>query len=210
MRLPHLFTRAIPAANSGASSPLSDASAASLRMADILTMMDDEPRPRASSDARHALTVAFVKPGCGACRNQSMNSSNTMLYTRRVIGEDTLSSTSAFNLFHSAGLSTTIRSFIFVLDNWCYRQLFVSETTSGSRRLAHINESGVFRQLDGCRPSSGWCVIQGLEGPCRRYRQLAAVHTLGFDCLAISSREAANAPASSLLRMGTRPSSKTT
>ena len=38
-----LFTRLMPAASSGASSPLSAASAASLRIADILIMMDDEP-----------------------------------------------------------------------------------------------------------------------------------------------------------------------
>jgi hypothetical protein len=31
---------------------------------------------------------------------------------------------------------------------WCYRQLFLSETTSGFRRLAHFNESRVFRQVD--------------------------------------------------------------
>jgi hypothetical protein len=62
-----LFTRAIPAASSGASSPLSAASAASLRIADILMMMDDDPSPRSSSDTRQALTVALVKPGRGAC-----------------------------------------------------------------------------------------------------------------------------------------------
>jgi hypothetical protein len=69
-----LFTRAIPAANSGASSPLSAASAASLRIADIRMMIDDEPRPRASRDTRQALIVALVKPGRGACRNHAMNS----------------------------------------------------------------------------------------------------------------------------------------
>jgi len=46
-------------ANSGARSPLSAASAARFRMADILTMMEDEPSPRASTDTRHALTVAW-------------------------------------------------------------------------------------------------------------------------------------------------------
>ena len=81
-------------------------------MADIRMMIDDEPSPRASSDTRQALTVALVKPGRGACWNQSKNSSSAMLYTRRVIGEETLSSTSAFNLCHSAVFSTTIKSFI--------------------------------------------------------------------------------------------------
>ena len=74
-----LFTREIPAASSGANSPLSAASAASFRIADILIMMDDDPRPRASSDTRHALTVALVKPGRGASWNQRMNSSSAML-----------------------------------------------------------------------------------------------------------------------------------
>jgi hypothetical protein len=44
-----LFARAMPAANSGASSPLSAASTASFLMAGIRMMIDDEPRPRASS-----------------------------------------------------------------------------------------------------------------------------------------------------------------
>ena len=54
----------MPAANSGASSPLSAASAAGMRSADILLMMDEEPRPRASSDTRHG--GALVRPGRGA------------------------------------------------------------------------------------------------------------------------------------------------
>ena len=61
-----LFPRLVPWAISGASSPLSAASAASLRVADILKMMDDDPRCRSSNDNRHALTVALVKPGRGA------------------------------------------------------------------------------------------------------------------------------------------------
>jgi hypothetical protein len=50
-------------------------------------MIDDEPRPQASSDTRQALTVALVKPGRGACWSHSMNSSSAMLYTRFVIGD---------------------------------------------------------------------------------------------------------------------------
>jgi hypothetical protein len=42
----------MPAANSGASSPLSVASTASFRMADILTMINDEPSPRSSKGLR--------------------------------------------------------------------------------------------------------------------------------------------------------------
>jgi len=51
----------------------------SMRIADILIMMDDEPRPRSSSDTRHALTAALVNPGLGACWNQARNSSSAML-----------------------------------------------------------------------------------------------------------------------------------
>ena len=47
-----LLTRLIPAASSGASSPLSTASAANLRIADIRMMIDDEQSAPASSDAR--------------------------------------------------------------------------------------------------------------------------------------------------------------
>lgn len=68
-------------------------------MADMRMMIEDDPRPRASSDALHALTVALQKPsGRSSSLNQARNSSNAMLYTRFVIGEDTLSSTRVFNL----------------------------------------------------------------------------------------------------------------
>lgn len=80
----------------------STTSAASFRIADILIMMEDEPRPRASRDTRHALTVALVKPGRGACCSQAMNSSSAVLYTRFVIGDETLSSTSCFNFCQQA------------------------------------------------------------------------------------------------------------
>ena len=63
------FTRVIPFANSGASSPLSAASTASLRTAVIRTLMDTEPRPRASRATRDAATVAFVNPGRGSYPN---------------------------------------------------------------------------------------------------------------------------------------------
>ena len=75
-------------------------------------MIDDDPSPRSSSDTRHALTVALVKPGRGACWNQARNSFSAMLYTRFVIGEETLSSTSAFSFSHRAIFPTqSIRSF---------------------------------------------------------------------------------------------------
>ena len=44
------------------------ASTASFLMADIRTMMLDDPSPRSSSVTRHALTVALVKPGRGSWR----------------------------------------------------------------------------------------------------------------------------------------------
>jgi hypothetical protein len=90
IRVDFTLTLLIPCASSGGSSPLSGASAASLRIADILIMMEDDPGWRSSSDTRHALTVALVKPGRGACWNQAMNSFRAMLYTRFVIGEETL------------------------------------------------------------------------------------------------------------------------
>jgi hypothetical protein len=74
-------------------------------------MMDDDPRRRSSSDTRHALTVALVKPG--RYWNHAMNSFSAMLYTRFVIGEDTLSSTNAFNFSHWAIFSIATKSFIF-------------------------------------------------------------------------------------------------
>ena len=113
-----LFTRAMPAANSGARTPLSAASAASFRIADIRTMIEGEPSLRSSSDTRHALTVAFVNPGRGPSLNHARNSSSAMLYTRFVIGEETLSSTSCFNRSHSAGFSTTTKSLIRPLRCW--------------------------------------------------------------------------------------------
>src|SRR5579862_6203942 len=124
MRMPTdlaLFTRLMPAASSGASSPLSEASAASLRIADILMMMDDDPSLRSSRDTRPALTVALVKPGRGACWNHTRNSFRAMLYTRFVIGEETLSSTSAFSFSQCASFSTRTKSFIFVFVIGHYR-----------------------------------------------------------------------------------------
>ena len=71
-------------------------------MADMRMMIDDEPRRRSSSDTLHALTVALVKPKRGACWNQARNSFSAMLYTRFVIGDETLSSTRAFSFSHPA------------------------------------------------------------------------------------------------------------
>ena len=74
-----LFTRWMPAANSGASSPLSVASTASLRIADMRTIIDDDPSLRSSSETRQAETVALVKPGRGSWAYHAKNSSNAML-----------------------------------------------------------------------------------------------------------------------------------
>ena len=84
-----LFTRAIPAASSGASSPLSAASAASLRIAGVRTMIDDEPSLRLLQGHPHALTVALVK-------HQKLVQRHVV--HRFVIGELTLSSTTCFTV----------------------------------------------------------------------------------------------------------------
>ena len=106
------FTRVIPLASSGASSPLSAASTASLRTAVIRTLMETAPSPRASSATRQAATVALVKPGRGSRPYHSKNSSSPRLYTRRVIGDETLSSTNRFNRCQWAACGTTIKSVI--------------------------------------------------------------------------------------------------
>jgi hypothetical protein len=61
--------------------------------------------PQASAIRRSTLTR-------GSNQYHPMDSSNAMLYTRRVIGEDTLSSTSVYRRCHSASFSTIIKSFI--------------------------------------------------------------------------------------------------
>src|ERR1035438_1814499 len=102
---------AVPAGQVGEA--LSAASAASLRIADMRTMIDEELSLRSSRDTRQALTVALVKPERGACWNHARNSSSAMLYTLFVIGEETLSSTIAFSFVHPAIFSTAIKSVIF-------------------------------------------------------------------------------------------------
>src|ERR1017187_6798462 len=81
----------------------------------IRTLMETDPRPRASRATRQALTVALVKPGRGSWPYQAKNSSSPRLYTRLVIGEETLSRTRVFNLRQSAALFANAISFISVL-----------------------------------------------------------------------------------------------
>jgi len=69
----------MPAANSGASRPLSIASTASLRIADMRTIIDDDPSLRSSSETRQAETVALVKPDRGSASYHLKNSSSAML-----------------------------------------------------------------------------------------------------------------------------------
>jgi hypothetical protein len=76
------------------------------------TMIEDDPSLRSSRDTRQALTVALVKPGRGSWAYQAKNSSRAMLYTRLVIGDETLSRTRAFIRRHSVPFSTTVKSFI--------------------------------------------------------------------------------------------------
>src|SRR5579871_1319722 len=54
-----------------------------------------------------------------------------MLYTRFVIGEETLSSTSAFSFSQWASFSTSIKSFISGPFNGHYRKLRHKDSTSG-------------------------------------------------------------------------------
>jgi hypothetical protein len=58
---------------------------------------------------RQAFTAALVNPGRASWPYQAMNSSKPRLYTRRVIGEETLSKTKAFSLCHSLVCGTTIK-----------------------------------------------------------------------------------------------------
>jgi hypothetical protein len=55
----------------------------------IVIIPDHRFEARLSEFTRHALTVALVNPGRGACWNQTINSFSAMLYTRFVIGEET-------------------------------------------------------------------------------------------------------------------------
>src|ERR1017187_2062517 len=80
----------------------------------VRTLMETDPRPRASRATRQALTVALVKPGRGSWPYQAKNSSSPRLYTRLVIGEETLSRTRVFNLRQSAALFANAISFIWV------------------------------------------------------------------------------------------------
>jgi hypothetical protein len=81
---------------------------------------------RASSATRHAVTVALVNPaGRGSSVNHAINSSRPRLYTRRVIGKETLSSTSAFNLCHCVARSATTSYFIAI--SFGSRYLAISE-----------------------------------------------------------------------------------
>jgi hypothetical protein len=104
------------------------------RTAVIRTLIEIGPSLRASRTTRHAVTVAFVNPaGRSSFVNQAMNSSNPRLYTRRVIGDDTLSSTSAFNRRHSKALSATTKAFI--IKSFISRYLAIS---GANRTLALV------------------------------------------------------------------------
>src|ERR1035438_1464424 len=128
---------AVPAGQVGEA--LSAASAASLRIADMRTMIDEEPSLRSSRDTRQALTVALVKPERGACWNHARNSSSAMLYTRFVMGEDTLSSTIAFSFSHPAIFCTAIKSFILGPFNEHYRRLRHEDIASCAARTSSGN-----------------------------------------------------------------------
>ena len=124
IRTPVIFeplTRQIAEAISGASSPLSPASCASLRTAESRPLIEEEPNPLLSSDDLQAFTVDFVNPHRFSLSYHSMNSSSARLYTRRVIGDETASSTRRFNRRHSDSFSTMVSSVIHP-HNWHYRK----------------------------------------------------------------------------------------
>ena len=54
------------------------ASTASFRIADMRTMMDDDPSPRSSQRKTRQAFMALAKPGRGSSRYQSKNSSRAM------------------------------------------------------------------------------------------------------------------------------------
>ena len=175
-----LLTLAIPAASSGARIPLSAASAASLRIADMRMMIDDEPSLRSSNDTRHALTVALVKPGRGACLNHARNSSSAMLYTLFVIGEETLSSTICFNRSHSAGFSTTAKSFIFPPCCWA-----LSVATSCGHYLGFRARIKRIHLSKLAKPKSPLASSHALRGGHRLdFRHPRTDASRGFGCLA--------------------------
>src|SRR5579863_3120685 len=70
--------------------------------------------------------VALVKPRRGICWNHAINSFRAMLYTRFVIGEETLSRTSIFSFSQWAIFSVATNSFIFRPFNGHYRHLNVT------------------------------------------------------------------------------------
>jgi hypothetical protein len=76
-------------------------------------MIDDEPRPRGRASARpRSARGGIARSPRGAWLNQSRNSFSAMLFTRRVIGEDTLSRTRVLSLYQSAGCVAKTKSFI--------------------------------------------------------------------------------------------------
>ena len=93
------FTRVMPAAISGARSPLSAASTANFRTAVVLTLTETAPSPRASRATRQAATVALVKPARGSWPYQAKNSSSSLTawrlsFCNRTFGEPLCGQTS--------------------------------------------------------------------------------------------------------------------
>src|ERR1017187_8862535 len=171
------FTRVMPAASSGASNPLSAASTANFRTAVMRTLIETDPRPRASRATRQALTVAFVKPARGSRPDHANNSSTPRLYTRLVIGEETLSRTRALSLRQSATLFANANSFISVpLLGHIGSHL---DLTSAAARAASAR-----RELSPHSPIAGSCrgffPSDGVLAEDRRYPSPKDVHRQPF------------------------------
>jgi len=91
---------------------MSAASTATLRTA-VIRAMDTEPSPRASRVPSHAFTVALVKPEAAQARTTRWSSPSARLSTRRVIGEEALSSSRDSTRCQSATRLANTKSFMF-------------------------------------------------------------------------------------------------
>lgn len=170
------WTRRMLAANSGERIPVSVASLPSFRIAERRTLINDEPSPLPSKDARQPLTVAFVRPGHRSRRYQSRNSPDANLYKRRVCSEGTLSRTSIFSLAHESSCGTTTSAFVirFYLDPLlshlferppivCLARCSFGESSSGLHDYIRTS-----LRLPFLVPECGLVFIPGILLPCRK------------------------------------------
>ena len=114
----------LSAAGSGASSPLSVAADASLRMADMRIMMDDDPRPRPSRDTRKVLTVALygVAPESALTLSESQLPERIpmdfALFTRAMPTANSGASSPVFEVVSSSEITTTVPAGASMVGPW--------------------------------------------------------------------------------------------